>query len=159
MKVRIMRGGYKTPAADVAGSGVLRDSSWMATRPAKPTKLGAAAIPMPTLAEVTAWYRELSASGTYRSKCDDQAFFYDACWSNDAEIERVFEASIETVGNPRQLPFNLFEAELVRAERFTELHAFLDWLDAAQLARAVPMMRAFVAKPRRAAHRHQATSE
>lgn len=114
---------------------------------------------MPTVVELAAWYRQLVAKGTFTSSCEGQAFFYEACWSYDADLERVFEDWIADQGNPRSLPLDLFEEELVHAERFDELHAFLSRLDAPQLARAVPMMRAFVANPKKGRARFESTAE
>ena len=122
----------------------------------KPATLTVSATP--TLAELTAAYRHLLAVGTFESMSEGQAFFYAACWSDDAEIERVFEAWADAADNPENVPMDLLEDEFVNAGRFEELYKFVTMLDAPMLTRAVPMMRSFLAKPKRG-RRYEGTQE
>lgn len=110
----------------------------------------------PSLAQVTRWFRALVASGSYPTRYGVQAFFYDAIYSNDAAIERVFETWASSVSSrPRQL----VEAELVAAEGWGELHAFFTQLTPAQLAAVVPKIEAFVAAPGKQARRYREVVE
>ena len=114
---------------------------------------------VPSLAEVTAWYRRLLAADTYETACGVQAFLYDPLWSEDAELERVFEAWAEAVvmSGPMgevdrrtvSVPLEMIEDHLVETERFDELRRFFTMLSPALLERALPLARALVAKPRR----------
>jgi hypothetical protein len=116
-----------------------------------------ARIALPTLAELTSWYRTLAVS-TPEGERGGNMLFYEACWSDDVDLERAFEGWAATIDNPHGLPLDLLEESLADARRFTQLYAFLRTLDATRLARAVPMMRAFVANPGKRA-RFESTKE
>jgi len=99
---------------------------------------------LPTRAELAAWYRTLAATGPTGERGGNM-LFYEACWSTDAGLARVYEAWFDTMPNPDGLPFDLFEEWLADAGRFADLHAMLRRFTAEELARALPLMRAFVA--------------
>lgn len=109
-----------------------------------------------SLAKVTRWFESLVASGSYQTSYGVQAFFYDAVYSKDAAIERVFETWASSVSSR---PLQLVEAELVAAERWRELHAFFTQLTPAQLAAVVPEIEAFVASPGKHARRYREAVE
>ena len=99
---------------------------------------------LPTQAKLAAWYRTLAVTGPTGERGGNM-LFYEACWSSDAGLARVYEAWFDAMPNPDGLPFDLFEEQLADAGRFAELHAILRRFTAEELARAVPLMRAFVA--------------
>lgn len=115
----------------------------------------------PTVAQLTKQYQQLKKSGTFRSSCEGQAFFYEACWSDDAELEAEFDAfcnSTQAARNDKDEPMDLYEERLVNEGCFTELQSFFAGLSAEQLKRALPMMQQFLANPKRRP-RYEATQE
>jgi hypothetical protein len=130
--------------------------------PPREAALDVATSALPTQAELTAWYEQLLASRTFRSRSQAQAFFYAACWSNDAELERVFEnwqSETSNARGDRYLPMDLYEERLVHDARWDDLHGFWRALDPAQLARARRMVRTFLAHPARAPERFEPITE
>jgi hypothetical protein len=113
----------------------------------------------PTPAELERAYAYLQATGTFRSSCEGQAFFYEACWSNDAELEGAFEDWAATQDNLRNLPMDLLEEEYVHRGKFAELHGLFAHVAPDDVPRAVAMMRGFLAAPKRVADRYDQIQE
>jgi hypothetical protein len=123
-------------------------------KPAKPAKnvpkpldVERATTTAPSLELVTAWYKALAASKTFKSQCEGRAYFYEACWSNDADLEGAYIELVNRLDNPQNLPEDLFEEELVEQGRYAELHSFFVTLAPSLYARAVPMINAFLDAP------------
>lgn len=128
----------------------------------RPAKKPSASTKVPTVAQLEALYLQLKKTGSFRSACGGKAFFYEACWSEDAELERVFEdlcsRTQQALGHS-YLPMDLYEEKLVNEGRIVELHSFFVALTPAQLARALAMMRTFIANPAKRPGRYESTQE
>lgn len=136
------------------------------TSPKKTTspkkKRSSAVTKAPTVAALEALYRQVKKTGSFRSACGGKAFFYEACWSDDAELEAVFDnicsEAQEALGHS-YMPMDLYEEKLVNEGRFVELQSFFVALTPAQLTRALAMMQPFVANPAKRPGRYESTQE
>jgi len=128
--------------------------------PAK--KASSASTKVPTVAQLEALYLQLKKTGTFKSACGGKAFFYEACWSDDAELERVFEdlcARTQAARGHSYLPMDLYEEQLVNEGLFVELQSFFVDLTPVQRSRALAMMQPFLANPRKRPGRYESTQE
>lgn len=94
-----------------------------AKKPAAKTK--PAAGKTPTLAQMTKWFTSLEKTGSYDNEFECQAFFWDAIYSEHAEIERVFEAWADSV-DPL-LPMQMLEPQLVEAKNCSRRSSWRTW--------------------------------